>query len=58
MNVFLTSHLNNYKKKENIKIITEIDNSNGLVDQIKSLLTNNNSVLYFPTDPNYKAKVE
>jgi len=45
MKVFLTSNLNHYEKIDRVKVAKEIDNTNGLVDQLKSKLEVLNSKL-------------
>lgn len=46
MVMFLTSNLNHYHKDNGKKVANEIDNTNGLVDQIKAYLKGNNSILF------------
>ena len=46
MVMFLTSNLNHYHKDNGKKVANEIDNINGLVDQIKAYLKGNNSILF------------
>ena len=55
---FLTSNLNHYHKDNGEKIANAIDNTNGLVDQIKKYLTNNNSILFIASDYEDYAKVD
>lgn len=58
MKVFLTSNLNHYEKINGVKKAKAIDNTNGLVDQLKSCLVNNRGILYIPADATNKDKIE
>lgn len=56
--IFLTSDLNHYHKVDGEKIANEIDNKNGLVDQLKDSLNGNRALLYIAADPKDAKKVE
>lgn len=58
MKVFLTSNLNHYEKIDGVKVAKEIDNKNGLVDQLKSKLDGTRGILYIPADASNKDKIE
>lgn len=58
MKVFLTSNLNHYEKIDGVKVAKEIDNKNGLVDQLKSMLDDRRGILYVPADASNKDKIE
>lgn len=55
---FLTSNLKHYHKVDGEKIAKEIDNTNGLVDQIKKYLANNNSILFIAANYQDAEKVD
>lgn len=57
MKVFLTSNLNHYEKRDGVKVAKEIDNKNGLVDQLKSKLDGTKGILYIPADASNKDKI-
>lgn len=57
MKVFLTSNLNHYEKRDGVKVAKEIDNKNGLVDQLKSKLDGTKGILYVPADASNKDKI-
>lgn len=57
MKVFLTSNLNHYEKRDGVKVAKEIDNKNGLVDQLKSKLDGTKGILYVPADAGNKDKI-
>ena len=50
MKVFLTSSLNNYIRIDGKKIPKEIDNLNGLVDQLIDKLDSNKGITFIPSD--------
>jgi peptidase E len=56
MKLFLTSSLNNYKKIDGQKVVNEIDNQNGIVDQLKEALTRTTAIAFVPSNPNDLAK--
>ncbi len=58
MKVFLTSNLNHYEKIDRVKVAKEIDNTNGLVDQLKSKLEGTRGILYVPADASNKDKID
>ena len=47
---FLTSNFKNYYKEGNQKIAKALDNTNGIVDQIKEYLKFKNTILFIPAD--------
>ena len=51
MKVFLTSDVGCIKKINGVRTVSPIDNSNGIVDQIKSLLSKEEAFVYFCSDP-------
>ena len=50
MIIILASSFDNYHKENGVSVPNEFDNTNGIVDQIKSSLKNNGTILYIPTD--------
>lgn len=54
---FLTSNLNHYHKENGNKIANEVDNTNGLVDQIKQYLKATSSILFISADSKDTEKV-
>jgi len=48
----LTSNFKHYHKEEGISVANEIDNTNGIVEQIKNNLKNNDTILFVASDPN------
>ncbi len=58
MKVFLTSNLNHYEKIDGVKVAKEIDNKNGLVDQLKSKLDGTRGILFVPADASDKGKID
>lgn len=55
---FLTSNLKHYHKVDGEKEAKKIDNTNGLVDQIKRYLANNNSILFIAANYQDAKKVD
>lgn len=51
MKVFLTSDVGCIKKINGVRTVSRIDNSNGIVEQIKSLLLKEETFVYFCSDP-------
>lgn len=49
--LFFTSNTNHYHKVDNKKIANKIDNTNGIVNQIKQLISKNNAILYIAASP-------
>lgn len=56
--LFLTSDTNHYHKINSEKIPNEIDNTNGIVNQIKQLIDNKNAILYIAASPNDNEKID
>ena len=50
MKIFLTSSLNNYIKIDGKKVAKQIDNVNGLVDQLNEMLDNKKGITFIPSD--------
>lgn len=57
MEIILTSNLKHYRMKNGVKYAIGIDNTNYLVDQIKSNLKNNNSILFIPSQVTDDSKI-
>ena len=53
----LLSDFKHYHKVNGEKIANELDNSNGIVDQIKDNLNGNNAILFIASSPDDKEKV-
>ena len=51
MKVFLTSDVGCIKNIDGVRTVSPIDNSNGIVEQIKSLLSKEETFVYFCSDP-------
>lgn len=49
--LFFTSNTKHYHKTDGKKIANEIDNTNGLVNQIKGLMDNTNGILFIAANP-------
>ena len=49
--IFLTSNTKHYHKINNKKVANEIDNINGIVEQIKNLLEKQETILYIAASP-------
>lgn len=56
--LFFTSDTKHYHKIDDQKIPNEIDNTNGIVDQIKQLMASNNGILYIASSPDDSEKVD
>ena len=51
LNLFFTSNTNHYHKINDEKIPNEIDNTNGIVDQLKQLIDDGSTILYVASNP-------
>lgn len=58
MKIFLVSNLLNYKKIDGENIPTEINNTNGIVDQLSISLPIRNNLVFIASDPNNYEKVD
>lgn len=56
--IFLTSDLGHYHKVDGEKIVNEIDNKNGLIEQLKVSLKGNKAILYIAADKTDTKKVK
>lgn len=56
--LFFTSNTKHYHKTDGKKLPNEIDNTNGIVDQIKQLMTSNNGILYIAANPDDSEKID
>ena len=56
--IFFTSNTKHYYKDNDTTYPKEIDNTNGIVDQIKKLINGNQSILYIASDPNNYDKID
>lgn len=56
--LFFTSNTNHYHKINAEKIPNELDNTNGIVDQIKSLINGYNAILYIAASRDDSEKVD
>ena len=54
----LMSDFKHYHKLNGEKIANELDNSNGIVNQIKNSLNGNNAILFIASSPDDKEKIE
>lgn len=54
----LMSDFKHYHKLNGKKVANELDNSNGIVDQIKNSLNGNNTLLFIASSPDDKEKIE
>ena len=52
------SDFKHYHKLNGEKIANELDNSNGIVNQIKNSLNGNNAILFIASSPDDKEKIE
>lgn len=57
-NLFFTSNTKHYHKINGRMVPNEIDNTNGIVDQIKQLIGGNNAILYIASSPDDSEKVD
>lgn len=56
--LFFTSNTKHYYKVDGKKIPNKIDNTNGIVDQIKQLINGNNAILFIAASPDDSEKVD
>ncbi len=56
--LFFTSNTKHYHKINGEKFPNEVDNTNGIVNQIKQLMTSNNGILYVAASPDDSEKVD
>lgn len=56
--LFFTSNTKHYHKVDGKKVPNEIDNTNGIVDQIKQLIDDNNGILFIASSPEDYEKVD
>ncbi len=56
--LFFTSNTKHYHKIDDQKIPNKIDNTNGIIDQIKQLIDGNNAILYIAASPDDSEKVD
>lgn len=56
--LFFTSNTKHYHKVDGKKVPNAIDNTNGIVDQIKQLMDFNNGILYIASSPDDSEKVD
>ena len=56
--LFFTSNTKHYHKVDGKKVPNEIDNTNGIVDQIKQLIDDNKGILYIAANPDDSEKVD
>lgn len=56
--LFFTSDTKHYHEVDGIKVANEIDNINGLVNQLKDYIANYGSILYIASSPGDKEKVD
>ncbi len=56
--LFFTSDTKHYHKINGEKIANKFDNTNGIVDQIKSLISGNNAILFIASTPDDNEKVD
>lgn len=56
--LFFTSNTKHYHKIEGEKFPNEVDNTNGIVDQIKQLMSANSGILYIAASPDDSEKVD
>jgi len=54
----LMSDFKHYHKLNGEKVANELDNSNGIVDQIKNSLNGNNTLLFIASSPDDKEKID
>ena len=58
MNKILMSNFYHYHKVNGEKVANEIDNSNGILDDIKNSLNSINTMLFVASDPDDKERIE
>ncbi len=56
--LFFTSNTKHYHKIKGEKFPNEVDNTNGIVDQIKQLMSANSGILYIAASPDDSEKVD
>ena len=56
--LFFTSDTKHYHKINGKRVPNEVDNSNGIIDQIKQLMDANNGILYIAASPDDSEKVD
>lgn len=56
--LIFTSNTKHYHKENDIKVANEIDNTNGIVDQIKSMLERQHTILFIAASPDDYEMVE
>ena len=56
--LFFTSNTKHYHKVNGKKIPNEIDNTNGIVDQIKERINENNTILYMASNPENSKEID
>ena len=56
--LFFTSNTKHYHKVNGKKIPNEIDNTNGIVDQIKERINENSTILYIASNPENSKEID
>lgn len=56
--LFFTSNTKHYHKVNGKKIPNKIDNTNGIVDQIKERINENNTILYMASNPENRKEID
>lgn len=56
--LFFTSNTKHYHKVNGKKIPNEVDNTNGIVDQIKERINENNTILYMASNPENSKEID
>lgn len=56
--LFFTSNTKHYRKVNGKKIPNKIDNTNGIVDQIKERINENNTILYMASNPENSKEID
>lgn len=56
--LFFTSNTRHYHKIDGKKVPNEIDNTNGIIDQMKQLMDANNGILYIAASPDDSQKAD
>ena len=54
--LFFTSNTKHYHEIDGKKVPNEIDNTNGIVNQIKQLMASSNGILYIASSPDDSEK--